>query len=706
VCGKIWILGLVVWLPTRAQTPVVNPNGLVNAATGKSASSIPVAARGSLVSIFGRHLSNITESANTIPIPTRLPGSETEVLFGGIASPLLFVSPDQINVQVPFELPDVSLVDLVVKTESGTSAPLEVTLLAQDPGIFSVSRMGSKVDASNPIRPGDTISISATGLGLVMPFVASGQPGPTDPLAVAAITPIVKVGGQPMPVTFAQLSPGSVGIYQVDASVSVDLPKSTTEVTLEPGVLPGVTGPPGPAGPAGPTGPAGGTGRAGPAGATGPAGPVGPVGSGGVPGRPGLMWRGTWNRRVTYAQNDAVQFNGTSYINLKVSNLNHEPDISPTYWDTLAEMGTTGAAGPAGPSGPAGARGPAGAAGAVGAAGATGPAGATGATGAMGAAGPAGPSGPAGAAGPQGLTWQGSWSNSATYAQYDAVQYNGSSYISLQASNLNHEPDTSPTFWNILAEMGTAGASGPAGAAGPAGPTGATGVTGATGAMGATGPAGPTGPGNLVSFTVITAVGSSTYTTPASVTALLVECIAGGGGGGGAAGGLLSAGAAGSGGSGSYARKYISSAAASYSVSVGNGGPGGAAGDNAGSSGGSTTFGTILTCNGGSGGPGSGAAGLTGSIVTGGPGGAVSSGGDVNIGGQAGGNGVRLSGTVSASEPGGSSYFGGGAAGVLDAAGISAANYGAGGSGASTQGDTNLAGGNGSQGILVIWEFQ
>jgi hypothetical protein len=36
------------------------------------------------------------------------------------------------------------------------------------------------------------------------------------------------------------------------------------------------------------------------------------------------------------------------------------------------------------------------------------------------------------------------------------VQFNGSSYVSLQAAT-GHEPDTSPTFWSLLAQMGAPG---------------------------------------------------------------------------------------------------------------------------------------------------------------------------------------------------------------------------------------------------------
>src|SRR5581483_11685110 len=199
----------------------------------------------------------------------------------------------------------------------------------------------------------------------------------------------------------------------------------------------GATGPPGPAGAAGPTGPAGPQGAAGVAGATGPAGSAGPQ---------GLTWQGNWSGGVTYAQNDAVDYNGAGYISLQSSNTNQQPDTSPAFWSTLARAGATGATGPTGATGATGPAGPTGAAGATGATGATGPQGAAGVAGATGLTGATGPTGP------QGLTWRAAWSSSTTYAQDDAVDYNGTSYISLQSSNTNHQPDTSPSFWSLLAQ--------------------------------------------------------------------------------------------------------------------------------------------------------------------------------------------------------------------------------------------------------------
>src|SRR5581483_2978723 len=148
--------GLGLALCAHAQIPAVSPLGVVNAATGVSASSVPVAARGELIEIFGTNLAETPLAAASAPLNTKLGASETQVWFGDVAAPLLFISPNQINALVPYELPDVSVVDLRVQTQHGTSAPIRVTILTQDPGIFSVVRAGERVTTSNPVFPGDS----------------------------------------------------------------------------------------------------------------------------------------------------------------------------------------------------------------------------------------------------------------------------------------------------------------------------------------------------------------------------------------------------------------------------------------------------------------------------------------------------------------------------------------------------------------------
>jgi hypothetical protein len=299
----------------------------------------------------------------------------------------------------------------------------------------------------------------------------------------------------------------------------------------------GVQGPIGPAGApgvAGPVGPAGANGLPGPQGIQGPIGATGAAGVQG-PAGVGMVYQNTYNAGTTYAANDAVTYNGSSYISLQNSNLGHQPDVSLPFWELFAAAGVTGPAGPTGatgatgligpqgpqgiagntgPVGPIGLTGPTGATGLTGpqgiqgVAGNTGPAGATGAPGPVGptgVTGPAGATGAAGAIGPQGppVNFQGPWSIATTYVLGDAVSFNGSTYISIVPGNVGFQPDISNMKWGLLAQAGAVGATGAAGPAGPAGPTGPT---------GATGPQGPAGGGSHI-FAASVILGQANSTT-------------------------------------------------------------------------------------------------------------------------------------------------------------------------------------------------
>jgi len=153
----------------------------------------------------------------------------------------------------------------------------------------------------------------------------------------------------------------------------------------------GAQGAVGPAGPAGATGAIGPQGPIGPAGPQGPQGATGPAGPTGATGPQGLQWQGVWNISAAYSQNDAVSYNGSSYISLIANNTGNQPDTSSSAWSLVAGAGAAGTPGPAGAPGAAGATGP------TGPQGPQGPQGPAGPTGATGAPGPQGPQGPAGA---------------------------------------------------------------------------------------------------------------------------------------------------------------------------------------------------------------------------------------------------------------------------------------------------------------------
>ena len=155
-----------------------------------------------------------------------------------------------------------------------------------------------------------------------------------------------------------------------------------------------------------------------------------------------FSWQGIWSAGTIYAMGAAVAYNGSSYISIQAGS-NQEPDASASFWSLLSQAGVPGPAGPAGVPGSTGPAGP------PGEAGPAGPAGEPGSTAASG--------------GSAGLNWRGTWSAVAAYEFDDAVTYNGSSYLCIQAGS-DQEPDGNSVFWNLLAAGGVAG---PAGAPGP-----------------------------------------------------------------------------------------------------------------------------------------------------------------------------------------------------------------------------------------------
>jgi hypothetical protein len=113
----------------------------------------------------------------------------------------------------------------------------------------------------------------------------------------------------------------------------------------------GTTGATGVQGPAGPTGPQGDIGLTGPAGPTGATGSIGPTGA---QGPVGINFRSGWSSTLHYNLNDAVTFNGATYLAATASD-NLQPDLFPAAWTVLAQAGAVGSAGPTGPAGADGA---------------------------------------------------------------------------------------------------------------------------------------------------------------------------------------------------------------------------------------------------------------------------------------------------------------------------------------------------------------
>ncbi len=141
-------------------------------------------------------------------------------------------------------------------------------------------------------------------------------------------------------------------------------------------------------GPQGPQGIQGAPGMQGVPGADGGPGTQGPAGKDGA----GFNFRNIFDSNATYAVNDLVTYNGSTYVATVVNHGENTPDINPN-WSLMAQAGAAGAPGPAGPQGPTGPMGVQGSSGPQGGPGTSGLVGPQGPTGATGVQGPQGPGG-------------------------------------------------------------------------------------------------------------------------------------------------------------------------------------------------------------------------------------------------------------------------------------------------------------------------
>jgi uncharacterized protein (TIGR03437 family) len=215
----------------EAGIPVITREGVLNSATLRPGNSH---APGTLVAIFGSRFSECTAAAAVVPLPTELCG--TEVRLADRALPLLYVGPDQINAQLPYDVPVNSTQQLLVRRGNVLSFPEPITIVPAMPGVFTMNQTGTGAgialtqsgliaDMTNPLRPGQAAVIFAVGLGLVDPPIQAGAVASASAIrrTVAGVT--VTIGGQTTGTLFAGLAPGFIGLYQVNFTVP---PRITT----------------------------------------------------------------------------------------------------------------------------------------------------------------------------------------------------------------------------------------------------------------------------------------------------------------------------------------------------------------------------------------------------------------------------------------------------------------------------------------------
>jgi uncharacterized protein (TIGR03437 family) len=218
-------------LPWQYDASVAVPhiNKVVNAADLANG-----VAPGGLITLFGTQLSPVNLATSEMPLPTAL--ADSCLTVNGFPVPILFVSPNQINAQMPFET--VGNVSMILRTPGGSSDTYNLQVIPGAPGVFHSGVAGPANDVatiirnsngqlvtdSDPVHRNDVLVIFLTGLGQTSPAVGTGMPAPMSPLSIALTKPTVSIGGVQLALSYYGLAPGLVGVNQINVKVPANVP--------------------------------------------------------------------------------------------------------------------------------------------------------------------------------------------------------------------------------------------------------------------------------------------------------------------------------------------------------------------------------------------------------------------------------------------------------------------------------------------------
>jgi uncharacterized protein (TIGR03437 family) len=225
---------------TGGSLPTINAGGVISASSFGAFSAI---APGSWIEIYGSNLASTTANWNNsftgVNAPTAL--ANTTVTIAGLNAFIDYVSPGQVNVQVPSGVSS-GAQQVVVATAAGQSAAFPITVNGTEPGLLAPPSF--KVGATQyvtallsdgvtyvlpsgaisglttrPAHVGETIVMYGVGFGPVNPSTPAGQIVPQAP-GNSLTTPLaVFFGPAQATLSYFGLAPGYVGLYQFNVVV-------------------------------------------------------------------------------------------------------------------------------------------------------------------------------------------------------------------------------------------------------------------------------------------------------------------------------------------------------------------------------------------------------------------------------------------------------------------------------------------------------
>ena len=214
------------------KTPYIAPAGVKNAAGDTPTGTV---APGSVISIFGQSLSPQLQVGRVNPLAQTLVG--VTVTVGDRILPLFFVSPEQINAQVPSDLPDGDYT-LVVHSDGQPNVSGAFTVARDAPGLFAqivnslpyvvaLHEDGTPITPDSPARGGEVISVLGTGFGPYTNRIIDGFLPPDPPPAL--VDPVeISVGDLKPDTISSSAAPGYTGCAITKFRISDAMPSASS----------------------------------------------------------------------------------------------------------------------------------------------------------------------------------------------------------------------------------------------------------------------------------------------------------------------------------------------------------------------------------------------------------------------------------------------------------------------------------------------
>ncbi len=221
--GKTWTQTFTV--PFAGPQTQLIVGGASNAASGEQSY-----APGMILSVYGTVMGDFIQSAGTIPLPQFLAGFEASV--NSVTAPLYYVSPDQVNIQIPYET-EPGVTTLTVGNPY-VNVNYNLKIVPAAPGIF-MSNGFTAAPFSSAAR-GQITTLFITGEGQVSPSLADGttpsSSTPTSRLPKPKLPVTLTVAGQNATIDFIGIPSGLVGVTQINYEVPANTPLGVQPVVV------------------------------------------------------------------------------------------------------------------------------------------------------------------------------------------------------------------------------------------------------------------------------------------------------------------------------------------------------------------------------------------------------------------------------------------------------------------------------------------